>query len=654
MARTKKKVKTPEETIQDAIATMVHDGEYRPAASMQDGENRDFESLVDMLECRRNEKDYEWMSDNFIPEMNSIVLTDSSQWANQYFQSRDFVEAKLDGDGPNDMNKAEAAKKLINKTLNDRDLYYYPKYIRLRTINALRGHCYILGWWEQELRQQEIELTVNALDETGQAIIQKPKKHTITRPVVDRFNFDVLDPRNVFTDNKYSYSAQHKDWIIIRSEMSYDELKANEKKNGYINLDKVKQAVKDRRTQDKKTDTARETYAKEAESQINNTPVAYFDVLDRYGKFWAIVAEKDSYGNPSVCTPGIDEQGMPLDNAELIEMIITFVVIGTTKIMIRFEPTPFIDAVGKPYKPIARGWCYIHPSKDEGLSDGKYMRELQIAINDTFNMASDRTKLATLPVFKGKKYSLEDNQTVYIEPEHVIELEDPNDLQELRITDNVNGALEQLGMLTSKMQQVTATYPHSMGALPDKSSTTATAVAGADQRTNARANYKSLTFEYTFFNEFYWIILQMTHRFAHDETLVKMLGKDAQFFDANADYTYTPVTSNIEAEYSKQKKIQLYDQSIGRISGLVQSLPELIPIIARMVGRQMVLLGDEFNEIGPMISNLAKAKPQKEGETPNQIKDLGAPATSNQAGSPILPMEAGARESSMTSGGLIK
>ena len=658
-----KKKKFENDQVENQITKIVIDSEYQTAKTNKDNAITGYESLLDMLECRRNEKDYDWMSDNFIPEMNSIILTDCSQWANQYFQSRDFIEVKLDGESPEEMQKARGAKKLINKTLNLRDIYYYPKYMRARMINALFGEVYILSRWEQDIDSFKVKQKQRV--RTGKDIAGLPITTTTQIPTFedkevevtkfkikkDQFNFEVLDPRNVFTDNKYCYSAQQRDWIIVRYESSYEELKNNEERNEYINLDRVRDAIK----RPEETETSRDSYNKnQNNTPLTNTPVKSFDVLDRYGLFWAI--PEDNLGAyPVEAKPGISESGEVLEGAQLLEMIITYALIGNQKIMIRFRPTDCIDNLGNPFKPIAKGICYIHPAHDMGLSDGKNMRELQICVNDVWNMGQDRVKLATLPTFIGRKYSLEDNSTVYMEPEHVIEVEDPGDLKELQIRDNINGAIQSLGILTSKMQQVTSIYPTTMGGLPDKASTTATAVAGADSRTNARANYKSLTFEYTFLQEFYWLILQMTHRFMKSETAIRIMGDDAYYFDANANYTYSPVSSNIESEYNKNKKISQLDQNIGRLSGLVKGLPELIPIIAKMQAMIFTLQGEENQEFGHLIDQLVKAK-YKEGDkdNPEAPKDMKDSPTSNQNGQEISPMEGAAREGVMPAGGGIK
>lgn len=662
----KKKIVVPHkhnEEVENYLASMVSE-ELETSKRNQSAEMGDFESLIDIVECKRTEKDYDWMSDVFIPELPSILLTDASTWANQYFQSRDFVDVKLEGSNPNDLLICKAVKKLINNTLNRRDLYHYHKYIRAKMINFMKGHVYIICWWEQETKQVKVGESVNRiplnvdiygeefLDPTTQQRAFKEKKEDVYREKIikDHFNYEVLDPRNVFTDDKYCYSIQEKDWVIVRWEKSYEELKADEKKNKYFNLNVVKELIDN----PIETDTAKDSYRKGTNtSPVSGTPVKRFDVYDRFGKMYAIIEERDGEENPIKIKPGVDSSGNVLDNAELVSGIMTFAIIGSSKILVRFEPTPNIDSRGRPYYPLVRGWCYIHPTKDTGLSDGKYGKEIQSAINDNFNMGADRVKLATLPVFKGRKLSLQDNSSVYMEPEHVIELEDPNDLVELKISDDITGTLNIQATLKAIMEQTLSTYPTTMGALPEHSSTTATAIAGAETRTNARSNYKSLTFEYTFFMEFYNLILQMTYMFARPQTLMMLMGEDAYNFSPDNDYTYTPVSSNIEMEYNKYKKIQLFDQTIGRLSGLVQQLPALVPIIAHMIQRQLELQGDEYQVVGKMIENLSKSKPQgKEGEQGGQgveqPKDMEETPTSNQTGNPQSTQEEMTR--SMTGG----
>jgi hypothetical protein len=294
--------------------------------------------------------------------------------------------------------------------------------------------------------------------------------------------------------------------------------------------------------------------------------------------------------------------------------------------------------------PLARGWCYIHPTKDKGLSDGQFIRPLANAVNDIFNMAVDRTKLATLPTMKGRKYSLEDNSTIYFEPEHVMELESPDDIEEFKLDDNPEGAMNMIAYLTGKQQQISSIYPTTMGQMPARVET-ATAVSGAAQMSNLRANYKSLTFEYTYFADFYWIMNQMTYQFMLADTAKVVMGEDAQFFDANADYVYVPVSSNIEQEFNKYKKIQNNDQMIGRLVGLAKVFPQVIEAIALILKDTLELGGKEYGEVKGIIERLSQSKPQLEGGNGStQPADMQGMATSNQGGMPMSTGEMGARE----------
>ena len=644
--------------IVDTCLNMVYNEEVLLAKSNEEYNNNEFESLIDMLECKRSEKDYDWMSDNFLPELPSIILTDASDWANQYFQTRTFVEVALEGDNPQDKPKCNAIKKLINKTLNNREIYHYQKYIRGRLVNALRGNVYALCWWEKK-RKNEI-IGVNYVEHTldtdihGNDLVnpsvQIPATETREEPkinnsiIYDRFNYDVMDPRNVFTDFRYAYSAQHKDWITIRSEKNITELYENEEENGYFDLDKVEKLLNG--AQDE-TETSRETYNKiENKTFISKTPLGYFDVYERFGGFWCIVKDKDEQGRPIEIEPGYEDNGSIMEEAEYVETIMTWIVHGGTKILIRFQVSPFIDSRGNWYKPIIRGWCYVHPTKDWGLSDGKYGRELQMAINDTFNMSNDRVKLATMPTLKGKRNSLMDNDSIYFEPEHIIELDSVDDLVPFEIDSDVGGALGQIGMLRSYMQQITAKYPTTMGELPEKSNITATAVSQTGDRSSLRNNYKSLTMEFTFLDEFYWMIIQMAYQFMEKETALKVFGQElVGEFDPNGDYTYSPVTAAIEQEESKQRKIQLIDQFIGRVSNIQnENTPKLLNYLLE---KAFELFGDEFPEFKDNLLN-PKSKMHLEGNQPKDAKDQ---PTSNQEGIPMSGQEMEARSGQMSPDG---
>jgi hypothetical protein len=650
-----------EDKIQDQVISIISNNEVVIAKSNEEYNNNEFESLVDMLECKRSEKDYDWMSDNFLPELPSILLTDASDWANEYFSTRSFVEVALEGDNPDDKKKCDAAKKLINKTLNNREIFHYHKYIRGRLINSLRGNHWVICWWEKKRKNEiigydtieknlDVDIHGNAL---VNPMVQIPQTSTEQVPkidnsiVYDRFNYEVLDPRNVFTDFKYAYSAQHKDWVTIRSEKTYPELLSSREENGYFNLDKVKELLPKNETQ-----TSQDTYNKiEKKTPIEKTPLAYLDVYERYGTFWCNVVEDDEDGRPIVIEPGFDNFGNIIDDAELVESIITWVEYGGSKILIRFQPTPFVDSRGNSYKPIIRGWCYIHPTKDVGLSDGKYGRELQVAINDTFNMSNDRVKLATLPTLQATRNTLMDNDTLYFEPEHIMEVEHIGDLQEFKLEPDIQGALTQISMLRTGLQQVTAKFPTTQGELPSNTQT-ATAVQQTGNRASLRNNYKSLTDEYTFRIEFYWMIIQMAYQFMEKETAQKVFGQLIQFFDPDMDYTYSPVTGAIEQEESKNRKLQIIDQFIGRVGSIPN--PNTPKLLNYLLMKAFELFGDEFPEFKNYLLDENAPPPQDGGDgsqaAPNATKNMSDTPTSNQEGIPMGSGEMEARSGMMQGG----
>ena len=656
------------ENIENIVTKQVIDNEWDQNERSLD--NLDFQSLIDMLELKRNEKDYDWMSDIMPPILVSFMNTDASMWSNQYFQTRDFCEVKLDGTGPMHEEICRAAKKVLNSTLNRRKLYFYQKYIRARLINALRGHVYLVCWWEKRIEQVntgqvkqipetlDIDVEGKALPENWQdmgiqpAVRLREEPITEKRIVYDHFNCDVVDPRNIRTDNSYCYSAQDKPWITIRRSTTIQKLKKLGKKNGYFNLDIVAEMCKN----PQQTDSSRETVdaGEPTQSNTSHSITSELDVFIRFGVMWVKITKTDSDGYPEEIKPGYDELGEPLKDAELIETISETAYVGSNKVLIRFQHCPFEDPLGDIYRPIIRGLCYIHPTKDTGLSSGKNLKEIQTATADNFNMGMDRVKMATLPTLAaGGSFQDEDYDDIRFEPGYVIPVKgNPKDeLMEFKISDNVQGMNEANGTIAGWAQQAEAIFPTTMGDLPGKASTTATAVAGGESRTNLRGNYKSLTIENTLLQELYAIILYMTYQFAEQETLEKMCGKeDAQYFDPKQDYSYSPVSSNIEQEYNKNKKIQNYDQNVGRLSGLVQSIPELVPIIAHMEQRILELQGDEFQDVGKMIEALAKAKVRnKEGEeiggggSSPQVADQPETPTSNQTGNPMSMQESQVR-----------
>ena len=591
-----------DEVIEARIIGNLLTGEYENAKANRQQDNEDFEVYVDLLDANRPEKEYDWMSDIHLPEFFSHVATQMALDVAQYFKTRDFVEVYIEDEGEEAINAAKATKELINRTLNQKHLYHYFKFVRGKLNNHLSGDVYAHCWWEQKTKKDVIGIKRNVvelpIDVYGDTIIdretQVPAREILEEevlgevPVIDRFNYEILDPRNVFTDNKYVYSLQQKDFVTIRSEKTLQELKQDKEKGGYFNLHLLEEI---KTTEE--TETSRETYNKDDPQNLQDyTDKKVFDILKRYGKYWAVILEKDADGYPIRVKPGIDSHGKPRSDAEFIEMVLVFAKSGSTQHLIAFHATPYLDSNGVPYKPVIRGLCYIHPTKDSGMGDGKYAREISKGIDDTFNVSNDRVMLATLPTMKGSRHAVEDNSTIYFEPQHTIELENPADLEEFKISDDIQGALAQIQVLTNKMDQAMAVFPTTMGDLPGKASTTATAVVGAEGKTNNRTNYKSMTFEYTFLIPLYWMIQQMTYTFAKPETGVKLMGNKVSDFNPDMDYTYKPLSQSIESEQSKLAKLRMWDTILSRVIGIQH--PDTVHIFNYIFNKICELMGDEY------------------------------------------------------------
>ena len=627
--------------------------EYDTCKSNLQGDMSDFESNLRLMENERDDKEYDWMSNIRFPEAASIMITESSQEATQAFGTRDFCDVYLEGSTPQDFLTCKSVKKLINAMLNNKRIYHYLKYMQARDLNRHAGYVYAICWWEQNIAQVqkgEKKYQKPQFDESGNVAINPETMTPLTQEVVepimddmvllDHFNWMPIDPRNVFINNKYVYSPQQEESIIIRSEQSYQDLKDKEKDNDYFNLDIIKEQIV---KAEQETETSKESYNNDDKFQKNKNEIPKWDILARFGWQYCMVQKKDDNGYATEVTPGYNDDGTPKEGAELVRVRQETAYRGKTGILIRFQAEPLRDGNGIPYIPIVRGLCYPHPTKKIGMSSGKYLRELQTYVDDCLNAAADRTTMSTMPTMVVDKYDAEDNDELYYEPEHIIPLTKPDSFREVKISGDIQGSLSMYNLGKNSMQQIEAVYPNTMGSV-GKSDITATAVQGADQRANVRANYKNLSWTFTFDTEFYWIILQMAWQFMHPKTAKQIFTKEEiMSFQPTGDYTYQPVTSTIEAEHSKNKKIQNYDQITGRLSGLAQGNPAIIPIIAYVVGQELELMGSEYRLIKPMIEKLMKTPMKEEGDQPNQIKDMKDTPTSNEQGIPQGSMEESAR-----------
>jgi hypothetical protein len=654
MASRKKKAERPvtqEERIEAMLASIVIDDEVKTSQQNARTQRIMFEDMIDMLECKRTKKEYKWMSDIFIPEYASQVLTRSAADGAQYFADRDFVKSYLQDDTPEAKLKEAASERLINRTLNRQDLFYYPKFMRSRLLNDMAGNIYARCWWEREdvdvvvrheprampMEEDIYGNPVSMENEHLRRFEMQMKPVYGRKPLIDQFNFDLLDGRNVFKPVGYFYSVQQMPWITVRFEKTYSELMAGQDKMGYQNLDRV-------RDMNPPTETEASKASANDTGEFNppaRTPEKPFDVYERHGTFWCAVEGKDEYGDPSKVKPGIDDKGVKLDDAVLLETISTFVVSGGRRVCIRFQLQPYKDPQGRRYKPILRGICFIHPTKDDGLGDGTFSAELQVAVNDTYNMGMDREKLSMIPTLLTRRDASGENPTIYIAPGHPIELEDPKqDLDTLRVDSKLDQTFAGVGFLQTTMQRINATGPTQYGETPRMASTSATAVAGAESHSNVRNNSRQFTFEYTFLCELYRMIMNMTWQYASYETGQKLLGELIKDFDITQEYLFKPVSQAIETEYSKDSKIKHLDNMLAKVVNIPN--PKTAGLVNAIIMAEAKLMGDEYAGIFK-AAMLDPTVPVTAPNSPPKAGNATAGAATNQSGMPVQPAEAGAR-----------
>src|SRR3990167_1174894 len=159
--RTTKKKITKHNTVEDQIAKTIIDSEYATGKRNNEYKTGEFESSIDMLECERTEKDVDWMSDIFFPEFASQMLTQSSLEASQYFQTKDFVEVYLEDESDDAIKKSEANKELINRTLNQKSLHHYQKFMRANITKNISGEVYAQCGWERETVVRPVTIVEN-------------------------------------------------------------------------------------------------------------------------------------------------------------------------------------------------------------------------------------------------------------------------------------------------------------------------------------------------------------------------------------------------------------------------------------------------------------------------------------------------------------
>ena len=668
-ARKKKSDAPFSEDIQGALAGFLSE-EYDVAARNTEKSNQDFTEYYEMIHCVRSNKPNEWESDIYLPEFVSRLLTQIGNFVQQYFSSRDYVETVEDSENPEDIAEAKASKRLLNILLNDKKAHYFAKLVRLLMFVFPSGRGVIKGGYSQEIenRFRGYRTQTNYVEsETGEILAedgsvyadslrQRPMQQSTEIPVYeneiieDRPVFDVYPNQYVHTSPEYAYSLQDKEYVIFETRKTVDGLYADKTLNGYFNLHLLENLCGDHSLKQHDDKTVNVDGDKEQPTRPILKP---FVICERWGKFPCIV-ERNEYNQIISAKPGINKNMEIEDNTENIECIIAWAktdgvvkneqnhndLPGPSDIIIRFQHSPHSK------RPMVRFNCYIDPLKDEGFGDGEVNRELQTASNDMYNLSNYRTQLATTPAFLGKRFSGLPKQ-IRVSPEEVTFLEGMEDLKELVIKDDIHGAMSHIGMLGQKMDYAMATSPVTMGMEPLRRET-ATMGAIMDRRASVRIGMKSMTLEFVGFTEFYDMLLTLCNDFMLPETLFKLIGDDAKFYNPERDDRFKPVTQAIETEESKNFKIKMWDQVLGRVVSIPN--PKTPLVVNYILGQILELMGGDFKHFKKFMfsediqSNILYQLATGGGlggSTPNGADTLGAP--SNQTGLPMGTSESQTR-----------
>jgi hypothetical protein len=598
------------EEIANKLVSMVVDSEYVTGIQNNKEADADYQDYLDMFDCERNQKNYDWNSDIFFPEFFAQQITQMSTEAGSMFKTYDFVEVYGGDDDEASLRSAKASKGLINKTLNRRRLYFYHKYMRAVGIKNLSGAAYFRCWWEQKTRSEVTGTRRNVrslnVDINGDPVISPDQINqqeffdedvVEDRVLFDHFNFDIMSGEDVFTDRSYAYSLQDKQWVIIRFEKTIDELESEADDMEYFNLDKLTAPISND-VSDKNPKSGRTSHhGIDNKQAADKEPLKPYTILQRFGKHMVVVDEFDDDGNASVVSPGIDESGSRKKGATFAEMVMTFAINDNKKVLIGYNPVRTIDANGDPYRPLGRLLCYIHPKKDDGMGDGKAAVELQVAINDTLNMEADRTKLATIPIMQGNQFNITDNTSLEWKPGAFWETEDGNLFEEVRISGDVQGSLNEVALYRQMSQQASGISQEDQALLPPASQT-ATASARQAQQSDNRSDFRALTGEFTGMSELYWFIIQMSAQFMKRETAEKWLGDDMVFFNPTLDHVYKPLTAALDSDSSRQTKIQnwiqLYSFTAQRQDVDPSALNFILAQIAELQGKEYEAFSNKF------------------------------------------------------------
>ncbi len=632
---------TKNKEIEDIIVDQIY-SEYTTGEENNEQDNIDFEQALDMFDNVRTERDYDWQSDIPLPEFLNAQQGQSADDASAYFARKEYVNVNVLSKAQEDIDSADAAKDMIDKTLGASYLDYFQKYMRLTQTKNICGRAYVRCWWEQDIKATKIpvkELTVlEEIDINGQpkinpeqqsATVEVNKEQEFNEVIRDRFNFDVIDPRNIVYSGEYEYNLRNKNWIILRYETTYHELKRNAKIMGYMNLDKIKGVKLSGETEVKEKVTDMDLHGSPKRDN-DITPVKNLQILERWGMDYAMVSMRDENGNATgEIGYGYDEEGEIKEGAELVHLVQNIAILNgesSDKILIRYELNPYKDNFGNRYIPLARGLCYIHPTKDRGFGDDVGARGLQKAINDTFNANNDNTLLGMLKIIKQPEGYDEDEMPLRIAPMEVW----PANTEVVDFPSNTVPSLNQLEMLKATFNETQARD----SGVPVMSSAAATTVARAEKQVNVRSQYKKLVFEYTMLGNLYWMIIMMSSQFMLAETAIDMLGEElALAFNSDLDYHYKPISESIETDATSGAKIDRLNTALGYV---MNSQNAKTPAVANgILKRIFKLMGKEEEEItSELFDEDSPMQPPPAGGGGQPAPSPGSPVQSavNQSG----------------------
>jgi len=594
------------QAIQDEIISDLND-DFFIAKQNMDEVNKDFDEYYNMVHCVRENRENDWESQVALPEFVSRLLSQIGNFVEKYFASRDYVETDEDEGDAKTLAQAKVAKDLLNAILNDSQSYYFQKIVRLLMFVWPSGWGVIKGGYEQRVEQYvsgyntKLESMTddegNYLAEDGSMYedsnAQKPGFREIEEPVYDirvvedRPVFDVYPNQNVYFSPEYAYSLNEKEYVIFENDsMTIDDLEQSAEDNEYFNLDVLAEMHDSNET----TGAGNDTWNKDGKlKEIPNPASPKLRILEWWRKYPIVVNERDpDTGLVTDYSPGLDADGNKMDKAELIECKITTAskigISEQTKVLIGFKPSKHSR------RPMAKFLCYIDSLKDTGFGDGELTMQLSSSIDDNFNLSNFRTKLATTPAFKAKRFSGVPDK-IKVSPEEAIMTENLDDLMELTISDNIQGAMVQNSMLSSRMDSAMATSAQTMGQSPDRAET-ATQAGIISQRAQTRIGMKSTMLEFVGFTEFYQMLLTLCNDFMLPQTLEKLVGEQAYLYNPGLTTRFRPVSQSLETEESKNFKMKMIDQIMGRVVNFPN--PKTPMVLNYLMGMWLEAAGKNF------------------------------------------------------------